>query len=78
MKVTIIGKEKVNYLSKKTGKEVNGCILHFKSPIALDKGEGDKCDNEYVKTEMANGIDVGDTVEFLYNRFGTVEEIRLI
>lgn len=78
MKVKIIGKEKIEYTSKKTNKEVRGVLLHYTSSIPLAKGEGEKCDNEYVQAELAENIYVGDNVEFLYNRYGTVEEVRVI
>lgn len=78
MKVEIIGKEKVCYVSKKTNKEVNGVILYYKYPIPIEKGEGFKVDKEYINIDKADNVCLGDIVEFLYNRYGTVEELRLL
>lgn len=76
----VIGIEKVNYISKKTGKEVNGYNIYYSYPLTKEGSEGTKADHEYINADLFNskGIMVGDEVEFQYNKFGSVTDIRVI
>ena len=78
MVYTVAGIENVNYTSKKSNKQVTGFILHLQSALPDSKGLGVRCENQYASTELAKDIALGDIVELLYNRYGTLEEIRIV
>lgn len=73
----IIGIEKVDYTSKRTGNKVTGIKLYFTDPINEEKGEGLSCDNVFVSNELARDITLGDEVDILYNKYGNVVDVRL-
>lgn len=73
MEYLVVGKEFLDYTSKKTGKHVVGYTLHF----TYDK---EKCDgvatvSEFVSEEIGKDVQINDTVELLYNKFGKVNKI---
>lgn len=76
--VHVIGIEKVNYVSKKTNREVNGVKIYYVEDIHPDKGEGVRAENIFVKPELANGIEVDSDIVIYYNRYGSVDEIQIL
>lgn len=76
----IVGIEVIEYTSKKTGKVVKGNRLHLLSP-PYSKGSnvhGSTVDTCFIgKPELLMGFEVGDRIELLYNKYGSVERIDL-
>lgn len=76
MKYTVMGLEYRNYVSKKTNRPVDGYNLYLSYPLST--GEGDGCEKIWVKPEIfeiAGNVCVGDSVEILYNRYGSVASL---
>lgn len=72
---TIIGIGHRQYVNK-TGKQVSGYNVYV---TYEDKNtSGLCCEREWVNDEImeSSGVAVGDTVEFLYNKYGRVDSIR--
>lgn len=72
----VIGKEYVDYVSKKTGKQVKGYTLH----LCYEK---DNCDglavaNEFVGEDYGKDIKVNDKIELFYNKYGKVNKIAIV
>lgn len=71
----VIGIEEVDYISKKTNKQVTGCTLYLSEPIT--KGVGEKVTDAFFSTEKMNQwpapVSLGDHVTIYYNRFGSPE-----
>lgn len=78
MKFEILGKEKVDYTSRKTGQPVKGTNLHC---TVLEGGkviDGIQVERLYVKETIdCSALSVGDKVEVFYNRYGSVDAIHL-
>lgn len=80
MKKNVVGKEKVDYFSKKNNKQVTGLKLHVVGND--DRVEGMSCDSIYVSSASPIYADVcsiaiGSDIEVSYNRWGTVDTIAL-
>lgn len=76
MKYTVIGKEYLDYVSKKTGKQVTGYNLYLS--YEKDKCEGVATTTEFVNKEMGKDVEVSDQVELFYNKYGKVSQIGII
>ena len=83
----IIGIEYVKYTSKKTGKLVDGVNVYWRQllPITDKSGnelnnQGYACGHEYVKRDIFDkaGLSVGDSFQCLYNKYGSIEDIKLV
>lgn len=83
----IIGVEVVNYVSKKTNKEVSGYRVHMTNPIDPANGEGDMCESAFLNSVAAQSILavcpvledlIGHEVRVIYNRYGRVDELMLL
>lgn len=77
MKVQIVGKEDIDYTNK-VGKHVVGVKLY--SLFESKRVTGYQADNAYFAVDNpafgdAQAVAVGDYVDFVYNRFGSVEGI---
>lgn len=74
----VIGTEEVDYTSKKTNRQVTGRRLHlvfdFDQNMAGFVGNG--VEVVFTNLDTAKNIKVGDTVELLYNKFGSICDIR--
>lgn len=72
---TIIGIGHRQYVNK-AGKPISGYNVYV--TYEDDNTSGLRCEREWVNDEtMENsGVAVGDTVEFLYNKYGRVDSIR--
>lgn len=81
--MVVFGIEKVDYISKKTNKPVQGLDFHCVSDyMETDVMKGQKVDHYFVSVRSqgwasVQGINIGDDVRALYNRFGQVEDILL-
>lgn len=73
MEYLVIGKEYLDYISKKTGKQVTGYTLYF--TYEKEKCLGVAALTEFVNVDIGEDVQVNDTVEIFYNRYGKVEKI---
>lgn len=72
------GFEKVDYISKKTGKPVNGYNVYLSAPVSEKRGKGRKMFAQYVTAKIAEDIkeeNIGRNICFAYNRFGYVSAL---
>ena len=76
MEYCVIGKEFLDYLSKKTNKQVKGYSLHL--TYEKDNCEGLATITEFVSEEMGRDVKISDQVELLYNKYGKVNKIVVI
>lgn len=74
---TIIGIEEINYISKKTNRQVTGRRIHYTSDITKD-GQGLRAENDYVSDEIGANLYVGDQIEIYYNRYGAISQIKVV
>ncbi len=73
MEYVVIGKEYLDYLSKNSGKQVKGYNLHL--TYEKEKCLGVAVLTQFVSEDIGEDINVNDTVEILYNRYGKVERV---
>lgn len=76
MKYKVLGIQDVNFESKKTGKRVQGMNLHctYEQKNVI----GEAVEKLYISSNIDSPIvKVGDEVDVFYNRFGSVDEVRL-
>lgn len=78
-KFTVIGIEHRSYVSKKTGKNVEGYNLYL-SQEADDKNVlGVRCYSEWLQSDLySDDIEVGCEVSLSYNRFGRVAGVTVL
>lgn len=71
MKCEFVGKRRVDYVSKKTGRQVLGWNLY----VTHEDGqtEGVMAESLYVPDSFRVLAQVGDTVDVTFNRYGGVE-----
>lgn len=75
-KYNVIGIKNVNYVSKKTGKNVNGLIVFFTQPIK--DGVGLSADSFFATHEVVGTIVPGDDIQIYYNKYGNVCSVQLV
>ncbi|MDE6913370.1 MAG: hypothetical protein K2P35_06710 [Lachnospiraceae bacterium] len=84
MNMKVVGKERVDYPSKKTGKQVTGisfnCVMDTNAND--ERFEGMRVDTVFVSTkspmyDQCAAIPVGSDISVLYNRYGSVESVLL-
>lgn len=70
MQIKVIGIKKVNYISKKTGKPVEGTQLFYN--YKANDVEGCACDKLYLYKDFPNAekIQVGKNYDVYFNQFG--------
>lgn len=76
----LVGIEDVDYFSEKIKKQVKGKRLHLLCPPNTKSTtvQGSKVETRYIgKEELLMGVEVGDKIDFLYNKYGRVERIDL-
>lgn len=78
-KYSVIGIEYRSYVSKKTGKSVEGYNLYL-SEVVNDKNLlGVRCCSVWLSPELySDEIEVGSVVSFGYNRFGRVVFVTVV
>lgn len=76
MKCNFVGKRRVDYVSKKTGRQVLGWNLY----VTHDEGQTDgvMAESLYVPDAFRVSAQVGDLVEVTFNRYGGVESFAAI
>lgn len=73
----VIGMRKFEYTSKKTGKTFPAADLYVTEQ--RNNVVGLSCFDLFVRAELVPpDLTVGDDISCSYNRFGTVEEIRVV
>lgn len=73
---TVIGIEHRSYVSKKTGKNVEGYNLYLTQEVNVDNLLGVRCFSEWLPPELySDEIEVGSVVCLGYNRFGRVSSL---
>lgn len=72
----VLGIEYLDYVSKKTNKNVKGYNLH----LCYEKNncEGLAVVTEFVNEELGADVKVSDKIELLYNKFGKVSKVNII
>lgn len=77
MKVKIIGIEKLDYPSRKTGRQVKGTNLHCTMDTNRNDVVGLLVSKQYCKETLdCSAFAIGDEVELFFNQWGSVEFIR--
>ena len=75
-KYTVIGIEHRSYVSKKTGKNVEGYNLYLTQEVDDKNVLGVRCYSEWLSPEMfSDEIEVGSVVSLGYNRFGRLAKL---
>lgn len=76
----VIGIEEVKYTSKTTNKEVHGRRLHLVSdfPDVKDNAQGNCAEQVFTACKSVNDVEVGNTIELYYNKYGNVEDLRIV
>lgn len=79
-KFKVIGIEHRSYLSKKTGKNVEGYNLYLTQEVDDKNVLGVRCYSEWLSPEVysSDEIEVGCEVLLIYNRFGRVAGVRVV
>lgn len=78
-KFTVIGIEHRSYVSKKTGKNVEGYNLYLSQELDDKNLLGVRCYSEWLSPDMyTDEIEVGSVVSLGYNRFGRVASVSVI
>lgn len=80
MEVTVKGWKRVDYVSKKTGKNVKGYNIYYtRKPNVSEEAyiTGTVCEDVYVSDNFdMSRLAVGFKYNITYNRFGGVEDIQ--
>lgn len=69
----VVGVEKVDYVSKKTGKAVKGIKLHMLD--TSDNVHGYVALQEFLSEKVDCNVKVNDQVQLFYNKFGQVTQV---
>lgn len=78
-KYTVVGIEHRSYVSKKTGKNVEGYNLYLTQEVDDKNVLGVRCFSEWLSPEMySDEIEVGCEVSLGYNRFGRVAGVTVL
>lgn len=78
-KYTVIGIEHRSYLSKKTGKNVEGYNLYLSQDVNDKNLLGVRCCSVWLSPELySDEIEVGSVVSLGYNRFGRVVLVTVV
>ena len=78
-KYNVIGIEHRSYVSKKTGKNVEGYNLYLTQEVNDKNLMGVRCYSEWLSAEMySDELQIGTVVSLGYNRFGRVASVTVI
>lgn len=73
MEYCVVGKEYLDYVSKKSNKQVKGYNLHL--TFEKEKCEGLAVLSVFVSEEIGREVNLSDQVELFYNQYGKVTKI---
>lgn len=78
-KYTVIGIEHRSYVSKKTGKNVEGYNLYLTQEVDDKNLLGVRCYSEWLSVDMySDEVQIGSVVSLGYNRFGRVASVVVV
>lgn len=78
-KYKVIGIEHRSYVSKKTGKNVEGYNLYLSQEVDDKNLVGNRCYSEWLSPELfSDEIVVGSELSLAYNRFGRVAGVIVL
>ena len=78
-KYTVIGIEHCSFVSKKTGKNVEGFNLYLTQDVSVNDLLGVRCCSVWLSPELySDEIEVGSVVSLGYNRFGRVAFVTVV
>lgn len=78
-KYKVIGVEHRSYVSKKTGKNVEGYNLYLSQEVDDENVVGVRCFSEWLSPELySDDFEVGSVVSLGYNRFGRVASVAVV
>lgn len=78
-KYTVIGIEFRSYVSKKTGKTVEGYNLYLSQDVIDKNLHGVRCLSVWISSALySDEIEVGSVVSLGYNRFGRVAFVTVV
>lgn len=82
MNMIVVGKEKVDYPSKKTGKQVRGVSFNCVCDTHDERFEGQRVDTVFISMaspmyDQCAAFPVGSEISVMYNRYGSVESVVL-
>ena len=78
-KYTVIGIEHRSYVSKKTGKKVEGYNLYLSQEVKDKNVLGVRCYSQWLSVELySDEVQIGSVVSIGYNRFGRVASVTVI
>lgn len=82
MSMKIVGKQKVDYVSKKTNQPVVGVTLHCVSDTNDERFEGMRTEsifisNRWAMYEQCVSFPIGSEISVTYNRYGSVNGVVL-
>lgn len=82
MKKRVVGKQKVDYVSKKTNQPVTGITLHCECDVNDDRFEGKQVETIFVSSkspmyDQCLAFPIGSVVNVMYNRWGSVDSVVL-
>lgn len=72
----VIGMQHRHYVSKKTGKDVDGWNVFV--VYEEDGVEGRACMSVWLNDEQVKKCEVGSLINVLYNRYGSVQSVELV
>lgn len=79
VKYTIIGIEYRSYVSRKTGKKVEGYNLYLTQEVDDENLLGVRCFSDWLSPDLySDEIEVGSIVTIAYNRFGRVVGVHAL
>ena len=74
----VVGIEKVDYVSKKTGKSVRGKKLHMCLKTENENVKGYQVESAFIPEVVECNVKVGDEVKLFYNKYGSVDAISVV
>ena len=78
-KFTVVGIEHRSYVSKKTGKDVEGYNLYLTQEVDDDNVIGVRCFSQWLSPDLySDELEVGSVVVLNYNRFGRVSSVIVV
>lgn len=78
-KFTVVGIEHRSYVSKKTGKDVEGYNLYLTQEVNDKNVIGVRAFSQWLSTDLyTDELEVGSVVVFNYNRFGRVSSVCVV
>ncbi len=78
MMFEILGIEKVDYKSRRTGQQVRGTNLYCVDGQPHPGLIGQRVERLYIKEAIdCSSLSLGDRIDVYYNRYGSVESVHL-